>query len=172
MARNDADQPVTQPLIDRLMDRDQDRDRDRSLPPSGANDPYRSRSASVRGLKAALRRDLEWLLNTRRNPNAAPDTMPELSQSLFNYGLPDFSSLTVNSPKDRQQLLGEIERTLALFEPRLRNVRVILLEASGASRAVRFQIEGSLQMDPSPEHVSFDAELQVASGEYQIRGER
>ncbi|HVO98281.1 MAG TPA: type VI secretion system baseplate subunit TssE [Bryobacteraceae bacterium] len=172
MAKNDADQPVTQPLIDRLMDRDKDRDRDRSVPPTGANDPYRSRSASVRGLKAALRRDLEWLLNTRRDPNAASDTMPELSQSLFNYGLPDFSTLTVNSPKDRQQLLGEIERTLALFEPRLRYVRVILLEASGSARAVRFQIEGSLQMDPSPEHVSFDAELQVASGEYQIRGER
>ncbi len=172
MARNDADQPVTQPLIDRLMDRDKDRDRDRSVLPSGAIDPYRSRSASVRGLKAALRRDLEWLLNTRRDPNAAPDSMPELSQSLFNYGLPDFSVLTVNSPKDRQQLLSEIERTVALFEPRLRNVRVILLEASGTSRAVRFQIEGSLQMDPSPEHISFDAELQVASGEYQIRGER
>jgi type VI secretion system protein ImpF len=122
-------------------------------------------------LKASLRRDLEWLLNTRRNPNAAPETMPELCESLFNYGLPDFSALSVNSPKDRQYLLGEIERTLALFEPRLRNIRVILQDP-GASRAVRFQIEGSLQMDPSPEHISFDAELQVASGEYQIRGER
>ena len=172
MAKQDADQPVTQPLIDRLMDRDKDRDRDRSIPPSGATDPYRSRSASVRGLKAALRRDLEWLLNTRRDPNAAPDSMAETSQSLFNYGLPDFSALTVNSPKDRQQLLGEIERTVALFEPRLKNVRVLLMEATSASRAVRFQIEGSLQMDPSPEHISFDAELQVSSGEYQIRGER
>src|ERR1039458_8925492 len=118
MARSDADQPVTQPLIDRLMDRDKDRNRD-------AVDPYRSRSASVRGLKAALRRDLEWLLNTRRNPNAAPDSMVELSQSLFNYGLPDFSALSVNSPKDRQQLLVEVERTVAVFEPRLRNVRVL-----------------------------------------------
>jgi len=171
MARNEADQPVTQSLLDRLMDRDRDRDRDRSLPAGVAADPYRSRSASIRGLKAALRRDLEWLLNTRRNPNAAPDTMPELSQSLFNYGLPDFSALSINSPKDRQHLMGEIERTVTLFEPRLRNIRVILQDP-GASRAVRFQIEGSLQMDPSPEHISFDAELQVASGEYQIRGER
>jgi type VI secretion system protein ImpF len=166
MARQDADQPVTQPLIDRLMDREKDRDR------QGTPDPYRSRSASVKGLKAALRRDLEWLLNTRRNPNAAPDSMAELSQSLFNYGLPDFSALSVNSPKDRQQLLVEVERTLALFEPRLRNVRVLLVEGTHGSRAVRFQIEGALQMDPSPEHISFDAELQLASGEYHIRGER
>jgi type VI secretion system protein ImpF len=152
-----SDQPVTQPLIDRLLEQ--------------AQDPYRTRSASVRALKTALRRDLEWLLNTRRNPNAAPDSMPQLSQSLFNYGLPDFSALSANSPKDRQTLLLEIERTVALFEPRLRNVRVTLVEGTG-TRAVRFQIEGSLQMDPSPEHISFDGELQLANGEYQLRGER
>lgn len=162
-----ADQPVTQPLIDRLIDRDKDRDR-AAIPP----DPYRSRSASVRGLKAALRRDLEWLLNTRRNPNAAPDSMAELSQSLYNYGLPDFSSYSVNSPKDKQKLLVEIERTIALFEPRLRNVRVTVIEGTGAAaRALRFQIEGALDMDPSPEHVSFDGELQLASGEYQLKGD-
>ncbi len=173
MARNDADLPVTQPLIDRLVDRSQDRDRDRSIPVSPASDPYRARSASIRGLKAALRRDLEWLLNTRRNPLSAPESMAELSQSLYNYGLPDFSALSVNSPKDRQHLLFELERTVALFEPRLRNIRVTLVEGSGAgASAVRFQIEGALQMDPSPEHISFDGELQLANGEYQLRGER
>jgi type VI secretion system protein ImpF len=173
MPRSDADQPVTQPLIDRLIDRDKDRDRDRSIPASPGSDPYRARSASVRGMKASLRRDLEWLLNTRRNPYAAPESMAELSQSLYNYGLPDFSAMSTDAPKDRQKLLVEIERTVALFEPRLRNIRVQLIEGSAAGmRSLRFQIEGSLQMDPSPEHISFDGELQLTSGEYQIRGER
>ena len=173
MPRSDADQPVTQPLLDRLIDREKDRDRDRSIPATAGADPYRARSASVRGMKAALRRDLEWLLNTRRNPYAAPESMVELSQSLYNYGLPDFSALSADAPKDRQKLLIEIERTVALFEPRLRNIHVALIEGSGAgTRALRFQIEGVLQMDPSPEHISFDGELQLASGEYQIRGER
>src|ERR1700722_18860639 len=138
MPRSDADQPVTQPLIDRLIDRERDRDRDRSIPATAAADPYRTRSASVRGLKAALRRDLEWLLNTRRNPNAAPDSMVELSQSLFNYGLPDFSAFSADAPKDRQKLLVEVERTVSFFEPRLRNVRVSLVEGSGVgTRALR-----------------------------------
>src|SRR5208282_6533427 len=97
-------------------------------PVSPASDPYRSRAASVRGLKAALRRDLEWLLNTRRNPLAAPESMVETSQSLFNYGLPDFSALSANAPKDRQKLLAELEHTISLFEPRLRNVRVVIVE--------------------------------------------
>lgn len=166
MPRSDSDQPVTQPLIDRLIDREKDRDRDRMA------DPYRTRSASIKGLKIALRRDLEWLLNTRRNPYAAPESMPELYQSLYNYGLPDFSSMSADAPRDRQRLLIEIERTVALFEPRLRNIRVVFIEGTGAARSLRFQIEGSLQMDPSPEHISFDGELQLASGDYQIRGER
>jgi type VI secretion system protein ImpF len=35
---------------------------------------------------------------------------------------------------------------------------------------LRFQIEGLLIMDPAPEHISFDTVLQLASGEYQVKG--
>jgi hypothetical protein len=28
-----------------------------------------------------------------------------------------------------------------------------------------------LKMDPSPEHISFDTVLQLASGEYQVKGD-
>jgi type VI secretion system protein ImpF len=36
---------------------------------------------------------------------------------------------------------------------------------------LRFQIQGLLDMDPAPEHISFDTVLQLSSGEYQVRGE-
>jgi type VI secretion system protein ImpF len=163
MAKPDSDLTVTPSLIDRLIDRD----------PTTTTDPHTTRAQSVRQLKAALRRDLEWLLNTRRNPDAAADSLAELSHSLFNFGLPDFSSLSLNSPRDRGRLLVELEKTVAIFEPRLQQVRVSLVDTPGhASRVVHFQIEGMLQMDPSPEQVSFDTTLQLSSGEYQIRGER
>lgn len=164
MPRPDPDLTVTLSLLDRLIDRE----------PKAAADSPVSRAQSVRLLKASLRRDLEWLLNSRRNPEAAPESMAELSQSLYNYGLPDFSALSVNSPKDRDHLLLELENTVALFEPRLKDVRVSLLdtEAAGPTRTLHFQIEGMLQMDPAPEQVSFDTVLQLTSGEYQIRGDR
>ncbi|MEO8050709.1 MAG: type VI secretion system baseplate subunit TssE [Acidobacteriota bacterium] len=164
MAKQDSDLTVTPSLIDRLIDRD----------PRAGSDPHTTRAQSVRQLKAALRRDLEWLLNTRRNPNAAGESLAELSRSLFNYGLPDFSSLSLNSPRDRGRLLVELEKTVAIFEPRLQQVRVSLVDTPGhnSPRVVHFQIEGMLQMDPSPEQVSFDTTLQLSSGEYQIRGER
>src|SRR5580692_4342073 len=162
MARSDSDLTVSLSLLDRLIDRE----------PKAQTDPAVSRPQSVRLLKASLRRDLEWLLNTRRNPEAAPESMNELSQSLYNYGLPDFAALSINSPKDRDRLLLELENTVALFEPRLRDIRVSLLDEStgGYSRTVHFQIEGLLQMDPAPEQVSFDTVLQLSSGEYQIKG--
>ena len=163
MAKADSDLTVTPSLIDRLIDRD----------PRAESDPHTTRAQSIRQMKASLRRDLEWLLNTRRTPDAAGDSLAEVSHSLFNYGLPDFSALSLNSPRDRGHLLVELEKTVAIFEPRLKEVRVTLVDAPGnASRVVHFQIEGMLQMDPSPEQVSFDTTLQLSSGEYQIRGER
>jgi len=162
MARADIDLTVTQSVVDRLIDRE----------PLLASEPSMSRPQSVRNLKAALRRDLEWLLNTRRNPEAAGESLQELSASLYNYGLPDFSAYSLNSPRDRSQLLSELENCVAIFEPRLKQVQVTLVEApSSALRILHFQIEGMLQMDPSPEQVSFDTVLQLTSGEYQIRGE-
>ena len=164
MPRPDPDLTVTQSLLDRLIDRD----------PKAASDAPISRAQSVRLLKASVRRDLEWLLNSRRNPEAAPESMAELSRSVYNYGLPDFSAMSVNSPKDRDRLLLELENTVALFEPRLKDVRVSLVETgdAGPMRTLHFQIEGMLQMDPAPEQVSFDTVLQLTSGEYQIRGDR
>ncbi len=158
MAKPDQDFTVTQSLIDRL---------------DSSKDPGATRANSVRLLKDGLRRDLIWLLNSRRNPEAAGDSLKEVSASLYNYGLPDFASLTINSPRDRSRLLVEIEKSLALFEPRLKNIRVSFAEdPTIGSRVLRFQIEGQLQMDPSPERVSFDTVLQLSSGEYQVRGDR
>jgi type VI secretion system protein ImpF len=97
-----------------------------------------------------------------------------LSKSLFNYGLPDFTSMSFENAKDRARLLRHLEATIRIFEPRLASPRVIPVQADDgrSSRIIRFQIEGLLKMDPSPEQVTFDTVLQLSSGEYQIRGDR
>jgi type VI secretion system protein ImpF len=165
MARSDQDIIVTPSVLDRLIDRE----------PRQSEDSHATRAQSVRHLKAALRRDLEWLLNTRRNPEAAPESMEEVSKSLYNYGLPDFTALAISTPRDQNRLTLEIENAVALFEPRLKDIRVTIVEEPGESKKTRvmhFQIEGMLQLDPAPEQVSFDTVLQLTSGEYQIRGDR
>ncbi len=165
MARQDSEKNVTTSLLDRLIDRD----------PKQPADPPITRQQSVRNLKGSLRRDLEWLLNTRRNPDEVPDAYKELSRSLYNYGLPDVTSLSLNSPKDRMRLLRSLEVTISMFEPRLDRVKVSAVESAttnvNLTRLLRFQIEGLLKMDPAPEQVAFDTVLQLTSGEYQVKGE-
>ena len=162
MARWEPEQTVTLSVMERLVDRD----------PTVAAEPALTRAQSVRQLKASLRRDLEWLLNTRRRPDAVESEFKELEQSLFNYGLADISNLSWDSARDRQRVSRMIEKTIATFEPRIKRLKVVAAEAApGAKHVLRFQIEGLLDMDPAPEHISFDTVLQLSSGDIQIKGE-
>ena len=162
MARWEPEQTVTQSVLDRLIDRD----------PASNSEGSLTRVQSVRQLKVSLRRDLEWLLNSRRTPDAVGSEFQELEQSLYNYGLPDVTSLSWDSARDRGRLARMIEQVLHTFEPRLSGVRVVAADATaGAQHVMRFQIEGLLDMDPSPEHISFDTLLQLSSGEYQVKGD-
>jgi type VI secretion system protein ImpF len=162
MPRWDPEQTVSLSFIDRLID----------LDPKVLSDGPPSRAKSVRILKASLRRDLEWLLNTRRRPDAVGSEFRELEKSLFNYGLPDITSLAHDSQQDRQRLTRSLEQTLATFEPRLSRIRVVPIgDLSNLKHVLRFQIEALLDMDPAPEMITFDTVLQLSSGEYQVSGE-
>jgi len=160
MARPEADIAVTPSLLDRLID----------LEPSTPSDPPATRNQSVRQLKAALRRDIEWLLNTRRVVDEAPESLENVSHSLYHYGLPDLTSLALNSPRDKNRLLRTIELTLADFEPRLADIRVRAVEDSNSGpRALRLQIEALLKMDPAPERIFFDTLMELSTGDCQVK---
>jgi type VI secretion system protein ImpF len=162
MARWEPEQTVTQSVLERLIDRD----------PQSASEAPPTRAQSVRQLRASVRRDLEWLLNTRRTPDAAGDELPEVAKSLHNYGLPDLNALNWESSRDRTRLARAVRDALHVFEPRLRNIQVLPMDpSSGSPHVMRFQIEALLEMDPTPEHISFDTTLQLSSGEYQVKGD-
>jgi type VI secretion system protein ImpF len=163
MARADSDSVVTLSVLDRLLDNE----------PGNRNEVAPSRAKSVQMLKASLRRDLEWLLNTRRIADDILDDFPDLAQSVYGFGLPDFTSFSFANVKDRARLLRALEQSIRNFEPRLTSVKVVPLEVSDGSskRLLRFQIEGLLKMDPAPERVSFDTVLQLTTGEYQVKGD-
>lgn len=163
MAKLELEANVTQSILDRLIDNE---------PREGA-DPQFSRAFSVKQYKTGVRRDLQWLLNTKRTPEPAGVELFHTHKSLFNYGIPDFSVLSVNSNKDRNRLLTEMEEAIEFFEPRLKNVKVLLVNTDGLqTKLLRFQIEATLLMDPAPEQVSFDTVLDVVSGDYEVKGER
>src|SRR5581483_2298457 len=120
MPRWEPEQTVTLSFLDRLVDND----------PKAASDPPPSRARSIRQLKAALRRDLEWLLNTRRRPNPAGPEFKRLERSLYNYGLPDITSMSWGVHQYKMSLTKMIEQSVAIFEPRISRIKVVSLEAA------------------------------------------
>jgi len=160
MPTTEREGPVTLSVLDRLIDQE----------PERKLEPPLTRAQSLRELKAALRRDLEWLLNTRRTIEESLASLKELEHSLYNYGLPDVSSLYLRSSNDQDSLLKAIRVAINFFEPRLLNIKVTLEPAADDTRVIRFGIEGLLRMDPAPEHVFFDTMLEPMSGQYQVKG--
>jgi type VI secretion system protein ImpF len=161
MPRSQGDITVTLSVLDRLLDQE----------PGTQMEAPLSRSQSVRLLKSAVRRDLEWLLNTRRIFPEPDESLKEVNRSLYRYGLPDFSTYTMASSADQTKLLRHLLTAIKLFEPRLANVRIVPLENSAVGfQEFRLRIEGLLLMDPAPEPVSFDTVIELRSGICRLKG--
>jgi len=145
-------------ILDRLMDPD----------PGGSHEPVQYRLLSFAQIKAVVIRDLENLLNTKRNILIPPVTFREVNNSLFVYGLKDFTSQGPRSSMVRQQLRQDIERTIARFEPRLKNVALHFEAGTPGERNLKFRITGLLEVDPVAEPVTFDTYLDLTRGNYII----
>ena len=159
MARTTADSTVTLSVLDRLIDRE----------PGSQSEAPLGRSQSERLLKAAVQRDLEWLLNTRRIFEEPDDSLKEVNRSVYNFGLPDFSQYTMLSQADQSKLMRQVIAAIKTYEPRLANVRIVPLE-SAVVQQFHMRIEGMLLMDPSPQPVSFDTLIGLKSGTCRISG--
>ncbi len=160
MARTSSESAVTLSVLDRIID----------LDPRNSKEVPLTRAQSLRVFKESLRRNLEWLLNTRRIAVPPDEGLKEVNRSVYLFGLPDFSSYRLSSPHDQTKLLRYIQTATKLFEPRLANVRVVPLEAGLISaRTMRLRIEGLMLVDPAPEHVSFDTVLELTSGQYEVQ---
>ncbi len=161
MAKAAIERTVQLSVLDRLLDDD---------PRSRVEAPLR-REESIAQLRAAVMRDLDWLLNTRRTPQEAGEGLEEAATSVYHYGMPDLSSLSRDSHEDRVLLLQKVKEAIADFEPRLTDVKVSAAGASEHSpRELRFRIEALLRMDPNPERVAFDTRLEVSTGRYALEG--
>ncbi len=147
-------------ILDRLVD----------MEPRVSREPVQRLLYDIRQVKAMVIRDLEHLLNTRRQILYISASYKELNNSVFMYGLGDFTSENPKSAHVRRTLRQEIERAIATFEPRLKNVSVHIEEDPEKGRNLRFRISGLLVVEPETEPVSFDTIFDTNKGEYVING--
>ena len=134
-------------LLDRLM-------YDGPHEPSGS---AASRSRVVQQWCDTVRRDLENLLNARWRCQPWPKGLKELDRSLVQYGIPDFTGMSVSNPVDQRTFCKIIQKTIQNFEPRLSGVTVSTQESEHEEdRTLRFQIEAMLPIDDTAEPVIFE----------------
>src|SRR5437660_12020505 len=128
MSRTDPNLGILPSFLDRLID------------PDSGGTSWR-RGYGVEQMTDAVRRDLEDLLNTRQSHTGLPEAFKEVHQSLIAYGLPDLTSLNAFTAQQRSDIAGVIESAVAQFEPRLKDVRVQLLDPGDLKqRTLRFRI--------------------------------
>ena len=156
MARVRPDQPLLGSLLDRLLEREESASRRRSLPE----------------LRAAIRRDLEDLLNARQRCLSAPADLTELPSSILDYGIPDLTGVNPTSDDSRQTFCREIEGVLKQFEPRFKSVKVTVLEnVDGLDRTLRFRVEALVESNSGPEQVVLDSHLDPVSRSFSVLAE-
>ena len=159
MARIDNEIRITPSVLDRLLD----------FEPDVSSEAPKSRSKSLRDLKTSVRRDLEWLLNTRRYIEDIPENLEETNKSVAIYGLPDFTGASAKGGAEKKRLIKQIETALKLFEPRFLDLKVTIEPVDNFERALKFRIDARLDVEPAPEPISFDTVFQLGSSEFSIK---
>jgi len=146
------------PLFDRLVDEEH-----RS---PAAREPLPLRTLDRDGLLESVRRELELLLSSRSPLPAHRLAGRELT--VIDYGLPDLADFPAEGPEDHRRLAALVERVVAAFEPRLKDVRVRVERPLPERRALALVLEGVLASGHPGEAVSFPTVLTLAKGEAEV----
>jgi type VI secretion system protein ImpF len=154
VARNKSDVLITQSLLDRLTDLEQWPE---------------TRSASITMYRESLKRDVEWLLNTRQPVIPELEGYPATAASVLNFGLPDIHSFDGSAGKEQNALTVALEKCIRVFEPRISQPHVFLTRTDILSRSLRFHIEGQIVYENMNEEIKFDTTLELISGEYEVK---
>ncbi len=154
MARAKSEVLITQSLVDRLSDTEQWPE---------------TRAASITMYRDSLKRDVEWLLNTRQPVIPELENFPATTASVLNYGLPDIHSFDSSEGKRHTDLTTALEKCIRTFEPRIKQPHVFLTRTDTLSRSLRFHIEGQIVFENMDEEIKLDTVLELVSGEYEVK---
>lgn len=157
MSRVDVNQGLMPSILDRLID------------PESGGTAWR-RGYGIEQMMEAVRRDVEDLLNTRQVPFGVEEGYDETADSVITFGLPDFTTMGGSTREEQSKIGTLVEEVIERFEPRLKDVRVHLLEGANDQKkfTVRFEIHAKFHVEPSPE-VAFETTLELTTGHAAIR---
>ena len=122
-------------------------------------------------LRATIRRDLAWLLNTVNLESLVDlEPFPEIQSSVLNFGLSDLAGRTLN----RRAVLArarEIRKAIRLFEPRLASGSLVVnpVEDDTQPHSLTFLIEGDISAAAQAMPVKFRTEVEAETTAVNVR---
>ncbi|MBR9981944.1 MAG: type VI secretion system baseplate subunit TssE [Desulfatitalea sp.] len=119
-------------------------------------------------VRAAVLRDVENLLNTRRTIEPPAEGFPHLERSLYTYGIDDFVAQNPKSGQVQKLLEATILETISRFEPRLKEVQVRLLPVDDYQPHLCFTVRATLIAEPLREPILFNTWFSAGRGEYKV----
>lgn len=163
MAELTSQERLQPSLLDRLTD----------SAPDMRSESRDQRVMSMQKLRAAVLRDLRWLLNTGQLETTEDlERYPEVARSVLNYGMPDISGLNLSGVKT-EGLERAVRDAIVQFEPRLSaktvKVTVVRDDRQMSGNALTFNIEGQLWAEPTPMALYLKTELDLETGDVSVR---
>jgi type VI secretion system protein ImpF len=140
----------------------------------GAAKESRERSVmSPQQLRAALLRDLAWLLNC---PAPTADEglaeFPTVAASVLNFGVSDLTGMTA-SGIGATALERDILRAIQTFEPRLEkrsvSVRMLAEDEGVTPNTLALEIRGQVIANPLPESLYLKTSVDLESGQIEVK---
>jgi len=121
-------------------------------------------------LADSIARDLHILLNTRREESLVPPEFEQSAKSILNFGVPDFAKCgSLKTAPEQQKLCRWIEEAIRIFEPRLRNISVRVLDPEHVNPVLRFRVEAKAEF--ASDRLAFDMGLKRDTGEVAVARE-
>jgi type VI secretion system protein ImpF len=136
-------------LFDRLTD----------AAPRILREPEPLRVYDVQALRDSVAREVERLLNTRRP--VAFGTEPAAEGTVLTYGIGDHAMESAGSDRGRQMISNDMRRAIERYEPRLRKVRIEILNLDKNSATLTVRIDGELRAGSVQEQVYFPVSVRL-----------
>jgi type VI secretion system protein ImpF len=160
-----ADKTATERLQPSLLDRLTDD------APEVQKETREARVIDIARLREIIQRDLGWLLNTQNSESwLDAETYPHVAQSVLNYGVREVSG-EYATVAEAERIRGAIERSITLFEPRIRDgsTHVTLNPREDRSAAIiSFDIKAEMWATPIPLEVYLRTEIDITTGEVNL----
>ncbi|MBF0466343.1 MAG: type VI secretion system baseplate subunit TssE [Nitrospirae bacterium] len=119
----------------------------------------RSTDEDVNMLFDSILQHLQKMLNTRQGHSLIH----------FDYGMPDFVEFKYNMPDAIKGIEREIARTIEMYEPRLKNLKVVFKKNTEEALILRFEITGELANLKEEASVLFETVID-STGKMVIKG--